>query len=189
MASGQKLLSDLVGITSSATDSLWSSKLLKEIEEDEDNDASGKLQPGTKREAELDEAKNVSISFLDEAISNSSKGRLKTEKSMKIDDVSHKDISCTRMHLVPLDGDVSDHSRCLEAKVLLEKDNSLDASHGSQIETPSNASSERLPTPDASGMYTIFICQSEVKDANVLLICVAKNGLLLRWLSFKTMVW
>ena len=152
MATGQKLLADLLGITSSATDSLWSSKLLKEMEGDEGNDVFDKSQTGSKRHSELDEAKNLSISVIDEAIPSKSKVRLKVKKSMEIDDISHEDMSCTKMCLVPLDSDVSDKSRCLEAKVRMEKDSSLDASHGSQMETPSNSSSERLPTPDASGI-------------------------------------
>ena len=158
MASGQKLLADLLGITNSATESIWSSKLLEEMQKarDKTNTSSNdkKLSVASNRNHDI----NKSDGFKGQ-LDASSKLNKKWDTN-KIDDVSNEDLSSASMHSASLD-DLFDRSRCIEVKVpmnmLKEKQNSSGSLEKSQTEVSSSSSSERLPTPDPSGIYEIEV--------------------------------
>ena len=152
MASGQKLLADLLGITSSATDSIWSSRLLKSPEEDEGSVAVEKSQNGSNVPSQLSE-----INVMDnvEAHRGTNVTERKKDKNVKTDNISIGDMTCRDKDSVT-SGDAYDISRCIEVgvpmKILKVKENSLDSSERSQVDISSTGSSERLPTPDPSGI-------------------------------------
>ena len=155
MASGQKLLADLLGITSSATDSIWSSRLLKSPEEDDNDVAVGKSQNGSKVPSQLNEIKLLNnLASVETHPSTNIKQRKKEGDNVR-DNISNGDMACIDEHSVT-SCDAYDISRCIEVdvptEILKDKENSLDSSERSQIDMSSTGSSERLPTPDPSGI-------------------------------------
>ena len=133
MASGQRLLADLLGLTTTATDSLLSSKLQNVTEEDDSRDVPVELQSGKKYRSQRGEAKAIS-------------GNIETHPSLA---------EGANMDFGRIDSGACERVEYKEAgvhmEILTEKEKSLNSSERSQIDVSSSGSSERLPTPDPSG--------------------------------------
>lgn len=140
MASGQKLLADLLGITNLAAQSVSTLKQLDNIVKNEDQKI---VDPNEDDKAmhpkDFSKKHNPVIDLPTESGQHASSGQ--------------QDSSI--MHSVSTDS-VFDTSRCIpvrvQSKLLKEKQDSSVSSEKSQMDLSSDGSSERLPTPDPSGL-------------------------------------
>lgn len=148
MASGQKLLADLLGITNLATQSISSSKIAEEIL----RNSSEKSGKGLANDDMLHTKESGNRNGSNKIDPWARKAKNGTQREQV--DVMIEEASSTSIHSAAHDN-FSDTSRCTEvrmlAEMLEEMQSTPDSSVRSQITVSSNGSSERLPTPEPSG--------------------------------------